>query len=222
MKYIITILIFITYTFYGQNHKLICVLNEKSIKNNMFVEVEFKNHTKINYCLVIDTLYLINRFAQEKSFQSPFLFLENKKRKNIDTFTIKQTCAMIDTIFNQKDLFRTKQVGDTLLVNKRVILKNLFKNGYKSSLNIFKIKAKSSLKLKIPFNLFLKYIEDGELKYYDINTKEKYFGRVKYMIKSEYIEKYIPQQKIDSLNNKGYKFFTGKLISNKVPLIFDK
>ena len=38
----------------------------------------------------------------------------------------------------------------------------------------------------------------------------------------EYIDKYIPQQMIDSLKNKGYKFFTGKLVSNKVPLVLDK
>ena len=217
-----TIFIFITSTFYGQNHKIICVLNEKSIKNNMFVEIEIKNQTKVNYCIVIDTLYLVNRFAHEDTFQNPLIFLENKNKKNIDIIKITNTHCGFDSITPEKKIFFTKMSGDTLLVNERVILKKLFKNGYKSSLNIYQIKSMSNLKLKIPFNLFIRHTKNDELESYDIRKNENYTGKIKYRIQKEYIDKYIPQQTIDSLKNKGYKFFMGKLVSNKVPLVLNK
>ena len=89
---------------------------------------------------------------------------------------------------------------------------------FKNENTLIYLKSNSKIKLKIPFDLKINYQYYDEPAIYQINKKKKYFGRIEYMIQMEYFNKYISQDKLDSIKIKGYKLFTGKLKSNKIQL----
>ncbi len=113
---------------------------------------------------------------------------------------------------SKKGNFLAKK-SDTLLLDENKMYSKLFKNGFVNTLTIYKVESGKSLQLRIPFNLVIKYLKDNTHQYYELNRSKKHKAQVEYLIKRDYIEKYIPKGKKD------YKFFTGKIISNKVPLI---
>jgi hypothetical protein len=73
----------------------------------------------------------------------------------------------------------------------------------------------------MPFNL-VKDIDEETTIYYKLNDNEKYKCEIEYSIKKDFISKRFSNRVIDSVKKKGYKFFTGKLVSNKVPLILNR
>jgi hypothetical protein len=79
------------------------------------------------------------------------------------------------------------------------------------------VKAKTSVNLNMPFKLVVRENEETII-YYKLNDNEKYRYEIEYSIEKEFIQKNIPSTVIDSIEKKGYKFYTGKLVSNKVTL----
>ncbi|MCG9791983.1 hypothetical protein [Flavobacterium algicola] len=197
------------------------ILNS-NISSGSCVLIEFKNNSRYNYCFVVDTNYYSRDFYPNRiNFRNPKIFLYdisgNMTGMNVE---IKDHISINDSIIRDHNKINSlSRKGDTLLVNEFKLYSDLNKNGFVNTLMIYTVKPKQSLKLKVPFNLVTKYIKDGVHEYYEVDSSKKYKARIEYMIKREYIEKYIPKEKINSLEKKGCKFFTGKLVSNKVPLI---
>ena len=191
---------------YSQNVKkdFELIISDSYLKDSKLVDVELKNNTKYNYCFVIDTTYERSEPDFNQTIQNPIVILYDSNMKEVDILLIKiePDDLPIDSSFAFTKIKEFKP--------------------WVSPVKVICIKAKKSIYLKIPFDLVIKYKNLESSGIYQINRKKKYFGRIEYMIKQEYIDKYIPQQMIDSLKNKGYKFFTGKLVSNKVPLVLDK
>ena len=206
----------------AQKSNLEFKLLNPTIKDGEFVHIVFKNSTKYNYCFIIDTLfYGKDQFSYDRNFHNPVVFLYDNKGSEIPIIMEIKDSGFHNYSINlnsKNGNFLTKK-SDTLLVDESKMYAKLFKNGFVNTLTIYKVESGKSLQLKIPFNLVIKYLKDNTHKYYEIDKSKKYKGRIEYLIKREYIEKYIPKGKIDSLEKKGYKFFTGKIVSNKAPLI---
>ncbi len=206
----------------AQNQLKLEILNSY-IKDGEFVDIELKNNTKDSYCFIVDTLfYSKDRFTYDGNFHNPIVFLWDNHGKEIPIIKeVKNHGYTNDSIhlLNKEGTNFLSKKSDTLIVDEFKMYYNVYKNGFVSTLNIYKIEPGKSLQLKIPFNLVVKYLKDNVHEYYKINKTKKYKGRIEYLIQRKYIEKYISKKTIDSLENKGYKFFTGKLCSNKVPLI---
>ncbi|MFV8333287.1 hypothetical protein [Flavobacterium sp. GSP14] len=202
MKAIIFILSIFSFG-YAQNVKkdFELVILDSYLKDSRLVNVELKNNTKFNYCFVIDTTYEKSEPDFNPTICNPKVILYNLKNREVEVLSIKMGTddPPIDSLL---DFTKIKEFKPWVSLAKVIC-----------------IKAKKSIYLKIPFDLVIKYKNLESPGIYQINRKKKYFGRIEYMIKREYIEKYIPKEKIDSLERKGYKFFTGKIVSTKVPLI---
>lgn len=188
---------------YSQNVKkdFELVILDSYLKDYRLVNVELKNNTKYNYCFVMDTTYERSEPDFNETIHNPKVILYNLKNRKVDILSIKvrPDDPPIDSLFDFTKIEEFKP--------------------WTSPVKVIYVKAKKSIHLKIPFNLIIKYKNLESPGIYQINRKKKYLGRIEYMIKHEYIDKYIPKEKLDSLNHKGYKFFTGKIVSNKVPLI---
>nr|WP_315201014.1 hypothetical protein [uncultured Flavobacterium sp.] len=208
----------------AQKHNLEFKILNTNIHDGEFVNIVFKNNTKYNYCFVIDTLfYSKDQFSYDGNFHNPIVFLCDNRGKNVPMILeIKDHGFHNDSINlklnSKKGNFLSKK-SDTLLVDENKMYSNLFKNGFVNTLTIFEIESGKSLQLKIPFNLVIKYLKNNIHKYYEIDRLKQYKGQMVYLINREYIEKYISKEKINALEKKGFKFFTGSLASNKVPLI---
>ena len=175
---------------------------DKSIKSGQPVNVILINKSKIDFCLVIDTLFdKSDENYDVRVFSNPTIWLQDLKGNEIPIIrTIYQYHLKIDTL---------------ILENK-----NIGRNS--NSMKFIIVKAGKSLKLKIPFNLTFKFLKDDSPVYYEINRSRKYNGRVYYRVSQNFINNNFHKNKIDSIKRKGYKFFIGNLESNKVPLIIGK
>lgn len=221
MKILLYNLIALFFLINGRNSDLELKMLNSKLHNGDSVLIEFKNNSKYNYCFIIDTnFYSRDVYYNRGKFQNPRVILYDNANNMIGVnVEIKDSGFYNDSINlnNKKTNFLSKK-SDTLIVDELKMYSDLHKKGFVNTLNVYKIKSGKSLRLKIPFNLVVKYLKDNVHEYYEIDKSKKYKGRIEYLIKREYIEKYISKDKIDSLEKKGYKFFTGKLVSNKVPL----
>ncbi|KIA99730.1 hypothetical protein OA88_19485 [Flavobacterium sp. JRM] len=203
-----------------QSHLNFKILNT-IVKDGEMITFQISNNSNIAYCFVIDTNYYSRDFYPNRiNFKNPKIVLyDNDGNIRGMNVQIKDHISINDSI--KKDTNETtflSRKGDTLLIDEFKLYSDLYKNGFVSTLMIYTVKPKQSLKLRIPFNLVTKYLKDGVHEYYEIDNSKKYNARIEYMIKREYIEKYISKKTIESLENKGYKFFIGNLKSNNVPL----
>jgi hypothetical protein len=177
---------------------------DKHLIDGKCVNVILKNNSKSNYCFVMDTVYY------------------ERDRPGFET-TIRNTkVILLDSKNFEVPLLRDVYLHD---IDSNSILKNkiyLTKQAWVNPFKILIVKAGKSIKLRVPFDLIIKYKFLNEPAVFQIDKSKKYLGRIEYMIQKTYIEKYISKQKIDSLNKKGYKFFIGSLKSNRVPLVIDK
>lgn len=226
MKALFSLTLFLLVLLVNAQNKLKLEILNLYIKDGEFVDIKLKNNTKDKYCFIIDTLfYSRDRFSYDGNFHNPIVFLWDDQGKEIPIVTeVKDHGTTNDLIhlLNKKGGNFLSKKSDTLIVNEFQMYYSVFKNGFVSTLNIYKMEPGKSLQLKIPFNLVVKYVKDNTHEYYEIDKTKKYKGSVEYLIQREYIEKYIPKEKVDSLKKKGYKFFTGKLSSKKMPLILQK
>ncbi len=206
----------------AQNKLKLEILNS-NIKDGEFVDIKLKNNTKDKYCFILDTLfYSRDRFSYEQNFHNPIVFLWDNQGKEIPLVTeVKDHGHTNDSIhlLNKKGGNFLSKKSDTLIVNEYKMYYNVFKNGFVNTLNIYKIEPGKSLQLKIPFNLVVKYLKDNTHEYYELDKTKKNKGGIEYLIQREYIDKNLSKETIYLLEKKGYKFFTGNLSSNKVPLI---
>ncbi|WP_296685643.1 hypothetical protein [Flavobacterium sp.] len=198
------------------------ILNS-NLKNGDTILIEFKNNTKYNYCFLIDANYY-NRdvYFNRNKFQNPKVVLYDDSNRSFGViWEIKDSGFHNDTIYFNKNNFLSKR-SDTLIVNEFNLYSKLYKKGrFNNTLTFYKVRAGKSFKLKIPFHLVVEYLKDNVHSYYEIDKSKKYKGRIEYFIKQNYINKYVSKHKIDSIENQGYKIFTGSLKSNKVPLLLN-
>ncbi|REG97996.1 hypothetical protein [Flavobacterium aquicola] len=177
---------------------------DKYLINGKCVNVILKNNSQSNYCFVMDTVYY------------------ERDRPGFE-ITIRNTkVILLDSKNFEVPLLRDVYLHD---IDSNSILKNeiyLKKQTWVNPFRILTVKAGKSIKLRVPFDLIIKYKFLSETAVFQIDKNKRYLGRVEYMIQKNYIEKYISKQKIDSLNKKGYKFFVGSLKSNRVPLVIEK
>ena len=189
---------------------------DTNIQSGSLVNVEFKNNTKSNFCFVIDTFfYKSKRGYYGGKFLNPQIFLSDLRGNYLPIVReIKDPKRVDDTVSKEnKNLSFSKQ-KDTLVINENEMVAQKVQ-----TLRFFVIKAGKSLKLKIPFSLVVKHSKKKEFEFYDIDRTKKYKGNIEYVINQEFIKINCLKKVIDSVEKKGYKFFTGKLSSNKVPLI---
>lgn len=223
MKVLFSLTLFLLVLLVNAQNKLKLEILNSYIKDGEFVDIKLKNNTKDKYCFIVDTLfYSRDRFSYDGNFHNPIVFLWDNQGKEIPIVTeVKDHGPTNDSIhlLNKKGGNFLSKKSDTLIVNEFQMYYNVFKNGFVSTLNIYKIEPGKSFQLKIPFNLVVKYLKDNIHEYYEIDKTKKYKGRIEYLIQREYIDKYISKETVYFLENKGYKFFTGKLSSNKLPLI---
>ena len=190
---------------YSQNMKknFELVILDPYLKDHTMVSVLLKNNTKYNYCFVMDTTYERSEPDFNQTIHNPKVILYDLKKRKVDILSIKgrPDDLPIDSINNLK---KTKEFEP-----------------WTSLAKIIYVNARKSLYLKIPFNLVRKYKNLESPGIYQVSRKKKYLGRIEYMISCDYISKYISKKKLDSLNQKGYKFFNSEIFSNKVPLLLN-
>lgn len=177
------------------------IISDAYLHDSKLVNVELKNNTKHNYCFVLDNTYERSEPDFNPTICNPKVILYDLKNREVEVLSIKTGTddPPIDSIF---DFTKIKKIKPWV-----------------SPAKVIYVKSRTSIHLKIPFDLVIKYKNLESPGIYQVNKKRKYLGRIEYMIKQEYIDKYISKKKIDSLKCRGYKFFTGTIISNKVPLI---
>lgn len=216
------LILFCQFTLTVNAQKINLKLLSSKLENGQYVNIEIKNDSNFDYCFVIDTsFYIQNRLSYDGNFDNFSISLceVGKGKKISSSKEVNNHRNFNDYSINQTKKEAIEKKNDTLLIDERIFYKNLYKNGFVNTVKIYKIKHGKSLRLKIPFNLVIEYLNQGVFQYYKIDKSKKYKAQVDYLIKREYIEKYIPKEKIDSLEKKGCEFFTGRLVSNKVPLI---
>jgi hypothetical protein len=175
---------------------------DSKIENDKWLNVELINNSKFDYCFVMDTIrfWRDEPFAQSDFFLNPDVVLYDIKSK-------RKVTEMISVSTSQFDDKEIKHDNNFVLYVKPQLIT---------------LKKHHVLKLKIPFSLIKKSIlfkDENLCSYYKINKNNQYDGRIEYMITSNFIKKYFDKNVLDSLSIKGYNMFTGKLVSNKVPLI---
>jgi hypothetical protein len=166
---------------------------DSKLENGKWVNFELKNNSKFDYCFVMDTIHFWRDepFAEGDVFLNPDVVLYDRKSKRKVTEMISVSTSEL----NDNDRQSVLHVRPQLIT----------------------LKKHDTLKLRIPFSLIKKsilYEGDNLHSYYRINKKKKYNGRIEYMINETFIKKYFEQKVLDSLSDKGWKMFIGKLKSN--------
>lgn len=204
MKYIYLSLFIIIFSLTKNNKSDIrlCILNA-DIRDGENIIFKIENNSKNNYCFVMDTVFPI----RSADYFHDLNALINPK------LTIYDSQDKINSIW-VKDVSYDENVQNNTNFNNFGTNKKSLKE-YKLSL-IF-IKANSSVKMNMPFHLVVRDNEES-LIYYKLNDKENYSCQIEYSIKKDFIGKRISTRVMDSIKKKDYRFFIGKIFSNKVPL----
>lgn len=177
---------------------------DKTLVDGERVNVVIKNNSKNDYCFVMDTVfYERDRPGFDPSIQNVKIILLDKSNKEVPLLREIYTHDEIPSFNDNEYAFKQRRA-------------------WSDPFKIIILKSGKTIKLKVPFDLVVSYKYINEPAVFQIEKNKQYKGRVEYMIKNEYFEKYISEYKIDSLKKKGYKFFTGSLKSNKIPLVFKK
>ena len=187
---------FLTFILNAQHRKDISIqiLNAKIFENKN-VDIVIKNNSKVNYYILIDTLFLSDAKYDNDYFLNPYFVLSDANKNEVLKIT---------------DIIENSQNKDIQYFNKNKI-----------SLILLEIKSKENLHFKIPFKV--KRIVEGNLStHFFISRKEKYFGEVKYKLTEQFANMKYIKNRIDSLKNKKFDIYIGTIISNKVPIILDK
>ena len=198
MRLIISV-IFVFILFGFSKPRIELYILDDSIQSGKQVNIELRNNSKSNFCFIIDTLfYNSNEDYYGGTFINPKIFLTDLKGNDLPIIRgIKDSAQKNDTL---KVIDNTSKIG--------------------SSLRFFVVKAGKSLKLKIPFNLVVKFLKSKTHEFYEIDKKRKYNGSVIYVINQNFIDRNCSKKQINSLKNNNIVLFNGSLSSNKVPLIF--
>lgn len=200
---LITILSFTNYT--KPNFTLKILSSE--IKNGNFIFFEISNNTNYDYCFVMDTLFLNKEYPQFyylNAFYNPKIVLFENNGTRVSEFIKDESIPELS--INNSTII---DIVDKNSKNKRTNSENL---------NLVIIKSHKKIKLKIPFELVTR-LNNESVSYYKLKKGVNYHGKIDYLIEQKFIDKRISIKKKDSVQRIGCRFFTGRLISNKVPLI---
>lgn len=201
--FLFLLIIFFNFTKYDKSDISLLILNA-NVRDDEKITFQIKNNSKNDYCFIMDTVFperSNDYYYYLNTFINPKLVIYDSQDK-INSRWVKDSHyyenSEKNTKFNDYE-HNKRHVGD-------------------DKLSLIFVKANTSVKLNMPFNLFIR--ENSEtLVYYKLDNNKIYKCEIKYFIMKEFIGKRISSTVIDSVEKKGYKFFTGKLISNKVPLI---
>lgn len=197
MKMIYLLLIIILFDNSNRIDKIRIKIIDSKLIDSKLINVELINNSNLNYCFLIDTIYFERKQPNfNPSINQPKIILYDLKNQEVPI------------LINLKDPYSKISNRNFRSIDKK----------FKNENTLIYLKSKSKIKLKIPFDLNINYQYYDEPAIYQINKKKKYFGRIEYMIQMEFFKKYISQDKLDSIKSKGFKIFTGKLKSNKIPL----
>ncbi|MCV9928241.1 hypothetical protein OIU83_11280 [Flavobacterium sp. LS1R49] len=172
------------------------IVNTK-IKSGEMITFKINNNSNINYCFIIDTLFPdrgSDYYYYQNAFINPQLLISDSKNETNSPWI--------------KEIFYNEKQYEKLEIKKHSL---------QDKLSLIFIKKNSEVKFSLPFDL-AKKIDEGTIMYYKLNNKEKYKCEIEYFIKQEFINNKFSKKRRDSVQHKGYVFFTGSLKSNKVPL----
>ncbi len=169
------------------------ILNKDTITDGINVEFKITNNSNMNYCFLIDTISykLKTPYPLESSIMKNDIFhLYNNKNEGV--------------IFSLND--------ESCNYNNDVREYNNIINYKKTIYNLVKVKSKSSFKYKLKFNYSV-YFDDYCRGNFIIDKNNNYlFG-----MDVKYYDVFLSKDMKDSINNLGYKLYTKKLTSQKVP-----
>ena len=188
--------IFILYSFTERRNKekiYIEILNKDTITNGSIVEFKITNNSNKNYCFLIDTVTY--------KIKTPIPLESTQMRNNIFNLSNDK---------NEGIVFRFKD--DSCEYNEEMIAFNKKMNYKKTINNLIKVKSKSSFTYKMKFNSNVFY-DDYCWGKYILDEKSKYFLN----IDINYYDIFFNKQMKDSICKSGYKLYTKKLSSQKVP-----
>lgn len=201
--FISLLIIFFSFPEYNKSDIRLSIINT-NIRDNEKITFQIKNNSKINYCFIIDTIFPIRSndyYHYLNAFINPKLTIYDSQNK-INSIWIKD----ISYDENSQNNTNLNNYGH----NQKYVKED--------KLSLIFVKANTSVKLNMPFNLVVRENKETII-YYKLNDNEKYKCEIEYSIKKEFINKRISSRVMDSIKKKGYKFFIGKIVSNKVPLI---
>ena len=155
----------------------------------------------------MDTLFLNKEYPQFyylNAFYNPKIVLFENNGTRVSEFIKDESIPELS--INNSTII---DIVDKNSKNKRTNSENL---------NLVIIKSHKKIKLKIPFELVTR-LNNESVSYYKLKKGVNYHGKIDYLIEQKFIDKRISIKKKDSVQRIGCRFFTGRLISNKVPLI---
>lgn len=201
--FISLLIIFFSFAEYNKSDIRLRIINA-NIRDNEKITFQIENNSKIDYCFIIDTVFPI----RSTDYYHDLNALINPK------LTIYDSQNKINSIW-------VKDVSHDENSQNNANLDNYGHNqkyAKEDKLSLIFVKANSSVKLNMPFHLVVRENKETII-YYKLNDNEKYKCEIEYSIKKDFINKRFSKSVIDSVKKKGYKLFTGKLVSNKIPLI---
>lgn len=196
----------LSFTKYKEPNFSLKILSSK-IKDGKNIIVELKNNTKYNYCFVMDTLFPYIEYPHYyylDAFYNPKIVLYDNSNNKV--FELIKDESIPEFSVNDSVISVNKNNSDEIIKTNR------------ENFNFIMVKSHSAIQLKIPFKIITR-LNHGSFSYYKLEKGEDYYGKIDYLIKQKFIDKRISVKSRDSIHKIGYKFFTGKLVSNKVPLI---
>ena len=196
----------ISFTNYKKPNFNLKILNSE-IKNGKFIYFEITNNTNYNYCFVMDTLFLNREYPQ-------YYYLDAFYNPKVVLF--ENNGAKVSELIKDESMPELSINDSTMLgnVNKNIKIKKI----YPDNINLIIVKSHSKIILKINFEL-VTHLDNESMSYYKLERGVNYYGKIDYLIEQKFIDKRISIKKKDSLQRTGCRFFTGRLFSNKVPLI---
>jgi hypothetical protein len=203
-SFLALLIIFFSFTEHNKPDIRLSILNT-NIRDDEKITFQIENNSKNNYCFLMDTVFPIR---STDYFKDVYALINPK-------LTIYDSQNKTNSIWLKDVSYDENSQNSTNLNNYSHNQKHV----KEPKLSLIFVKVNSSVKMKMPFHLVVRETEEM-IVYYKLNDSEKYKCQIEYSIEKEVITKRISSRVMDSIKKKDYTFFTGKIVSNKVPLIF--
>jgi hypothetical protein len=202
-SFLALLIIFFSFTEHNKPDIRLSILNT-NIRDDEKITFQIENNSKNNYCFLMDTVFPIR---STDYFKDVYALINPK-------LTIYDSQNKTNSIWLKDVSYDENSQNSTNLNNYSHNQKHV----KEPKLSLIFVKVNSSVKMKMPFHLVVRETEEM-IVYYKLNDSEKYKCQIEYSIEKEVITKRISSRVMDSIKKKDYTFFTGKIVSNKVPLI---
>jgi hypothetical protein len=203
ISFLALLIIFFSFTEHNKPDIRLSILNT-NIRDDEKITFQIENNSKNNYCFLMDTVFPIR---STDYFKDVYALINPK-------LTIYDSQNKTNSIWLKDVSYDENSQNSTNLNNYSHNQKHV----KEPKLSLIFVKVNSSVKMKMPFHLVVRETEEM-IVYYKLNDSEKYKCQIEYSIEKEVITKRISSRVMDSIKKKDYTFFTGKIVSNKVPLI---